>query len=78
MIKALIKTLVKAWDPDYTKVTASEKELLDKADAEMKMGKYISEKEIYAQLAESRAYYERGEYEDFDDALDDISKKYGL
>jgi len=37
-----------------------------------------SAKEIYSELAESRACYERGEYEDFDDALDDISKKYGL
>lgn len=37
-----------------------------------------SAKEIYSELAESRASYERGEYEDFDDALDDISEKYGL
>ena len=34
--------------------------------------------EIYSELAESRACYERGEYEDFDTALDDIGKKYGL
>ena len=37
-----------------------------------------SAKEIYADLAESHACYERGEFEDFDDALDDISEKYGL
>lgn len=37
-----------------------------------------SAEEIYTDLAESRACYERGEYEDFDDALDDISKRYGL
>jgi len=37
-----------------------------------------SAEEIYSELAESRACYERGEYEDFDDALDDVSKKYGL
>lgn len=37
-----------------------------------------SAEEIYSELAESRACYEQGEYEDFDDALDDISKKYGL
>jgi len=37
-----------------------------------------SAEEIYSELAESRVCYERGEYEDFDDALDDISKKYGL
>ena len=37
-----------------------------------------SAEEIYSELAESRVCYERGECEDFDDALDDISKKYGL
>lgn len=37
-----------------------------------------SAEEIYSELAESRACYEQGEYEDFDDALDDINKKYGL
>lgn len=37
-----------------------------------------SAEEIYSELAESRACYDRGEYEDFDAALDDISKKYGL
>lgn len=37
-----------------------------------------SAEEIYSELAESRACYERGEYEEFDDALDDISRKYGL
>ena len=34
--------------------------------------------EIYNKLAESRACYERGEFEDFDDALNEISEKYGL
>lgn len=40
--------------------------------------KQKSAEEIYSELAESRACYEQGEYEDFDDALDDINKKYGL
>lgn len=40
--------------------------------------KPLSADEIYAELAESRACYERGECEDFDDALDDIMKKHGL
>ncbi len=34
--------------------------------------------EIYADLANSRDCYKRGEYENFDDAIDDISEKYGL
>lgn len=37
-----------------------------------------SANDIYSELAESRACYERGEYKDFDAALDDIAKKYDL
>ena len=37
-----------------------------------------SAEEIYSELAASKACYERGEYEDFDAALDAISKRYGL
>ena len=37
-----------------------------------------SAEEIFKDLAESRTCYERGEYEDFDSALDEISNKYGL
>lgn len=40
--------------------------------------KPLSEKEILDELAEARACYQRGEYKDFDDALDEIGKKYGL
>ena len=47
MIKALINKIVKAWDPEFIKVTAKEKELLDKADAEMKMGEYVSEEDFW-------------------------------
>lgn len=37
-----------------------------------------SAEEIIAELVNSRACYERGEYEDFDEALDDISAKLSL
>lgn len=40
--------------------------------------KPLSAKEISSELAEARACYERGEFEDFDDALDEICVKYGL
>lgn len=40
--------------------------------------KPLSAKEILKELAESRDCYEHGEYQDFDDALDEISEKYGL
>ena len=34
--------------------------------------------EIFVELAKSRTCYERGEYKDFDEALNEISGKYGL
>lgn len=34
--------------------------------------------EIYSDLAESRACYERGEFKNFEDALNEISSRYGL
>ena len=40
--------------------------------------KPLAADEILAELSESRACYECGEYEDFDDALEEISKKYGI
>lgn len=40
--------------------------------------KPLTADEIYSDLAKSRESYGRGEYEDFDDALDEISKKYDL
>ena len=40
--------------------------------------KLMSAAEIAAELSESRDCYEHGEYQDFDEALDDITNKYGL
>lgn len=40
--------------------------------------KPLSSEKIFVELAESRDCYLRGEIEDFDDALDKISAKYGL
>ena len=34
--------------------------------------------EIYGELEEARACYDCGEYEAFDEALDEISKKYNF
>lgn len=36
-----------AWDPDFTKLTTQEKEILDKSDEEMKNGDYISEEDFW-------------------------------
>lgn len=40
--------------------------------------KPLTAEEILAELAESRICYEHGECEDFDDAIEELSKKYGL
>ena len=40
--------------------------------------KPLSAKEIESELAQARECYENGEGEDFDDAVDEISVKYGL
>ena len=48
LVNALIKKLVIAWDPDFTKVTAKEKELLKKTDAEMMRGEYVSEEDFWS------------------------------
>ena len=37
----LVKKLVLAWDPDFTKLTPDEKAELDKATAEMEAGEYV-------------------------------------
>ena len=48
IVNALIKKLVIAWDPDFTKVTARERELLEKSDFEMKSGDFISEEDFWS------------------------------
>lgn len=40
--------------------------------------KMVGREEIYAELEESRACFERGEYKDFNDAIDEIRAKYNL
>lgn len=47
IVNALIKKLVIAWDPNFTKLTAREKELLEKTDEEMKKGEYVSEEDFW-------------------------------
>ena len=49
MENELIKKHIIAWDPDFTKVTDEERELLEKSDAEMKRGEYIPEEDIWSQ-----------------------------
>ena len=42
----LVKKLVLAWDPDYTKTTPAEKLQIDRAAAEMDAGEYVSDSAI--------------------------------
>ena len=48
IVNALVKKLVIAWDPDFTKVTAKERELLEESNSEMKNGSYVSEKDFWS------------------------------
>lgn len=47
IVNSLVTRLVKAWDPDFTKVTPEEKRQLDQADAEMANGQYYTEEEVW-------------------------------
>lgn len=47
LINELVKHLIKAWDPDFTKVTPDEAKVIDKSDKEMKSGEYYSEKDVW-------------------------------
>ena len=40
--------------------------------------KPLTANEILGELEESRACYERGEYKDFDSAVEEIGTKYGI
>lgn len=42
----LVKKLVLAWDPDFTKVTPLERAQLNQAEAEMNAGNYVTENAI--------------------------------
>lgn len=46
-VNKLVKKMVLAWDPDFTKVTAREKRILETADDEFSRGDYISEEEFW-------------------------------
>jgi hypothetical protein len=45
-ISEMIKRVVIAWDPDFTKLTPEETELLRQADEELQRGETFSENDI--------------------------------
>ena len=46
LVNTMVKKLIKAWDPDFTKLTPSEAEELDSILAEMDAGEYVTNDDI--------------------------------
>lgn len=46
LIEEMIKRVVIAWDPDFTKLTPEEAQLLQQAEEELQCGEVYSEDEI--------------------------------
>lgn len=49
-ISEMIKRVVLAWDPDFTKVTDSERQRMDQAEQELKNGEYVSHEDVWSFL----------------------------
>jgi len=46
LVNEFIKRIVLAWDPDYTKLTPSERERLEEAERNIENGEYMDDEEI--------------------------------
>ena len=42
----VVRKMVLAWDPDYTKLTPAEEEALNQAEAEMDAGEYVPDSAV--------------------------------
>ena len=49
-ISEMIKRVVLAWDPDFTKVTDSERQRMDQAEQEFKNGEYATHEDVWSFL----------------------------
>lgn len=49
-INEMIKRVVLAWDPDFTKVTAEERQRMELAEEELKNGEYYSHDDVWADI----------------------------
>lgn len=47
IVHTLVSKIIKAWDPDFTKVTPEEKKRLEEIEAEMEAGIYFTEEEVF-------------------------------
>lgn len=50
-INEMIKRVVLAWDPDFTKVTASEAAKLEEAEKELENGELVSHEDVWGDIA---------------------------
>ena len=48
-VNDLVKLLVLAWDPDFTKVTEEERYRMEIADEEMRKGIFFSEADVWGE-----------------------------
>lgn len=46
-VNELLKMLVRSWDPDFSRVTPSERKHLEEIEKEMEGGEYYSEEEVW-------------------------------
>lgn len=49
-INEMIKRIVLAWDPDFTKVTEDERKKIDEAEESFRNGEYISHDDVWSFL----------------------------
>lgn len=47
VVEALVSKIIKAWDPDFTKVTAEERKRLEEIDMEIKNGIYYTDEDVF-------------------------------
>ncbi|MCL2446884.1 MAG: hypothetical protein FWD06_08990 [Oscillospiraceae bacterium] len=50
LVEELLKRIILAWDPDFTKATPTEKLAIDEGLYQIKSGETISAEELYRQL----------------------------
>lgn len=50
LINEMIKRVVLAWDPDFTKVTAQERADMESADKDLENGEYVSHEDVWKDI----------------------------
>ena len=47
-VDSLLKMLIRAWDPDFSKLTASERDSLERIEESMRNGDVYSEEDVWS------------------------------